>query len=346
MKSPKFFTALASVIGLSLSIITLESSFFKIKPVHASHCGFLDPTCSHNGCSDLDPTCNPNLKPITKPLAEQAWGEAGSSAYQAAANVTRGRNGGSQRLDESQKRYLRPHFGDLVDRVAIIYNARMMDQWSAFGKEINLSGVDTAAQTYCNRIYVRDSYKSDDSQQLRTLAHEMTHSKQCEQLGGEGKFGFHYFREFKRAGQNYENNKLEREAYTFENQFVSWLQNQSQNRVGYFDDGGTVFYSNGTSYCGFVSPKHLEFSQKVNQAPSLGRQNPSSFGTNRGVCQLASGYFDNGATVFFSAGNGTFCGFPNPPALDSHRRSRPQQPSFGRIDIDPNRFMSYTGVCQ
>ena len=117
-------------------------------------------------------------------------------------------------------------------------------------------------------------------------------------------------------------------------------------RVGYFDDGGTVFYSNGTSYCGFVSPKHLEFSQKVNQAPSLGRQSPSSFGTNRGVCPLPSGYFDNGTTVFFSAGDGTFCGFPNPQALDSHHRSRPQQPSFGRIDIDPNKFMSYADVCQ
>ena len=57
----------------------------------------------------------------------------------------------------------------------------------------------------------------------------MTHSKQCEELGGEGKFGFHYFREFKRAGQNYENNKLEREAYSFEEQFAGWLRNQLPN---------------------------------------------------------------------------------------------------------------------
>lgn len=117
-------------------------------------------------------------------------------------------------------------------------------------------------------------------------------------------------------------------------------------RVGYFDDGGTGFYSNGTSYCGFVSPKHFDFYKQVNQAPTLGRQNPSSFGRNAGVCPLPSGYFDNGTTVFFSAGNKTFCGFPNPQALDSHHRSRPQQPSFGRIDIDPNKFMSYTGVCK
>ncbi|MEG4209569.1 hypothetical protein [Microcoleus sp. S13_B4] len=120
----------------------------------------------------------------------------------------------------------------------------------------------------------------------------------------------------------------------------------NQPRVGYFDDGGTVFYANGTSYCGFVSPKHLEFFQKVNKAPSLGRQDPGSFGKNAGICTLPSGYFDNGATVYFSVGNGTFCGFPNPPAFDSHKRSRPQQHSFGRIDIDPIRFMNYTGVCK
>jgi len=127
---------------------------------------------------------------------------------------------------------------------------------------------------------------------------------------------------------------------------VAFRPPANQPRAGYFDNGGTVFYANGTSYCGLVSPKHLEFFRRINQASSLGRQNPSSFGTNAGICTLPSGYFDNGASVFFSAGNGTFCGFRNPQALDSHRRSRPQQPSFGRIDIDPNKFMSYKGVCQ
>jgi hypothetical protein len=162
-----------------------------------------------------------DLDPTPKDVAENLWGEAGSSGYQSASVIMRERNGGSQGLDESQKLYLRPHFGDLVDRVVVIYNARMMDQWKAFGKEVNLSGVDTAAQTYCNRIYVRDSYQPNNFQQIVTLAHEMTHSRQCEQLGGEGKFGFHYFREYKRGGLSYENNKLEREASGFEERFAS-----------------------------------------------------------------------------------------------------------------------------
>jgi hypothetical protein len=204
---------LASIIGSALFIGVVSSL-----PAEAK-C-FRNPITGKQVCSikDLDPTTG---IPGSKEFAEQAWGEAGGSAYQAAADVTRGRNGGSQGLDELQKWHLRPHFGNLVDQVAIIYSARMMDQWSAFGKEINLSGIDTAAQTYCNRIYVRDPYKSNNFQQLVTLSHEMTHSRQCEQLGGEGKFGFHYFREYKRAGQNYENNKLEREAFNFQNQFAN-----------------------------------------------------------------------------------------------------------------------------
>jgi hypothetical protein len=120
----------------------------------------------------------------------------------------------------------------------------------------------------------------------------------------------------------------------------------TQPSVGYFDNGATVFYSNGSSYCGFASPNHLQFFRNVNSAPSLGRRDPGNFGTYTGACPLPSGYFDNGATVFFSQGNGTFCGFADPQSYDSHGRSRPQLPRFGRLDSDPNSFMSYTGVCQ
>jgi hypothetical protein len=77
---------------------------------------------------------------------------------------------------------------------------------------LKLSKVDSAAQTYCNRIYVKDSYQSGNRDQLLLLAHELRHAQQCTELGGEGKFGFHYFREYKRAGHNYENNSLEKSA--------------------------------------------------------------------------------------------------------------------------------------
>jgi hypothetical protein len=116
--------------------------------------------------------------------------------------------------------------------------------------------------------------------------------------------------------------------------------------VGYFDNGATVFYTKGNLYCGFASPKHLQFFQQVNPAGSLGRRDPKSFGTYTGACDLPSGYFDNGATVFFSLGNGEFCGFRNPQSLASHQSSRPRLPKFGRIDRSPNDFMDNKGVCQ
>jgi hypothetical protein len=181
-----------------------------------AHCKVWHP--HHCSLPDIDPTRG---IPGSKDFAENAWGEAGAVAYPAAASIMRGRHGSSQGLDSFQKRNLKPHFGDLVGQVVVIYNASMMDRWSALGKSINLSGVDTAAQTYCDRIYVRDPYKPNDLQQLELLAHELVHSRQCQSLGGAGKFGFHYFREFKRAGLGYDGNKLEKEADSFSKQIAS-----------------------------------------------------------------------------------------------------------------------------
>lgn len=112
--------------------------------------------------------------------------------------------------------------------------------------------------------------------------------------------------------------------------------------AGYFDNGSTVFYANYNRrvYCSFASPKHLQFFQSVIPAKSAGRQNPSGYGKYAGTCDLPSGYFDDGASVFLSAGNGTFCGFPNPQALTSHQSSSPKMPSFGRIDIKPKTLWS------
>lgn len=165
-----------------------------------------------NKLSDLDPT---RYIPGSKEIAEQLWGEAGAIAYQAAAQIMRERNGGGQGLDETQKNFLRQQFSGLVDHVSVAYNSKMMDQWEALGICIHDAG--TSGQTYGDRIYLRDPYSPDDSNQLILLADELRHSQQCRELGGLGKFGFHYFREFKRAGQNYENNSMEVEAREAEN---------------------------------------------------------------------------------------------------------------------------------
>lgn len=184
------------------------------------------PTLRYNWA---DITCNPHIKDHTSSIAEAAWGEAGAVVYQAAAQGMRANNGSSQYLDETQKRYLRPYFGDLVDNVVVIYNANLMDDWLYGGFSIDIGQGDFVAQTYCERIYVVAPYNPGDSGQLVLLAHELIHSRQCKQFGGAGKFGYQYFREFKTAGQSYENNKLEREANDFERQFAGWLSNQLAN---------------------------------------------------------------------------------------------------------------------
>lgn len=118
------------------------------------------------------------------------------------------------------------------------------------------------------------------------------------------------------------------------------------SRVGYFDDGATVFYSDGKTHCGFVSGTHLNFYQKVIVVPNLGRQNPNNFGAYTGACTMPKGYFENGGTVYFSVGDRSFCGFPNSEAFDSHKSSHPQEASWGRLDVAPSKFLTYTGVCQ
>ena len=201
--------------------------------------------------SDVDPT---RLIPGSREAVEEAWGIAGRAGYSAAARWMEANNGRSQALDATQKQYLRPWFEGLVDRVAVVYNANLMDEWSAGGYRIN---VGNSHQTYCNRIYIDDPYQTGDLQQvfeqLVVLAHELVHSRQCESIGGESNFGYHYFREFKRAGQSYRNNIMEQEAYELEASYRTWLDAQRPtiiracNNSGHWAMGaGVAFWSNET----------------------------------------------------------------------------------------------------
>jgi Domain of unknown function (DUF4157) len=148
----------------------------------------------------------------------------------------RERNRSGQGLDETQKRFLRQRYGELVDQVRVAYGSSMMDEWCGFGK---CTPTDSAAQTYCDRIYVRDPYKPNDADQLVLLAHEMRHSQQCSERGGEGSFGFHYFREYKRADQNYANNSMEIDAVNTARDFT---KNTICTQVGC--DRSTRYYEN------------------------------------------------------------------------------------------------------
>ena len=157
-------------------------------------------------------------------LVEEAWGQAGSIAYQAAAKTMRSKNGEGLPLDNVQKRYLRRYFIDYLDRVTVIYNAQMMDRWIFGNVAIHFGKVETIAQTYCDRIYLRAPYNSEDIKQLAVLAHEMVHVRQCAQNGGLDQFGYQYFVEYKRAKQKYESNLMEKEAYDLQTRFANLNQ--------------------------------------------------------------------------------------------------------------------------
>lgn len=180
-------------------------------------------------CNWLAISCYPHFQEHTTVIAEELWGQVGIVAYQAAARWMYANNASNQELDNIQKEYLRPYFGSLVDRVEIAYNAKLMDDWLHGDFKIDIGQVDAVAQTYCQHIYIEDSYKPRDYRQLIILAHELVHSEQCQQLGGASQFGYHYFKEYKKAGQNYANNLMEIMADKFDKQFAGWLSQQLAN---------------------------------------------------------------------------------------------------------------------
>jgi hypothetical protein len=143
---------------------------------------------------------------------KEAWGNSGIVMFDVAAKLTATRNPAGQSLTVAQKKSLRPLFGNLVDRVQVNYNSLLMDRWSNGEQEVHVGDVDSAAQTYCDRVYVKDAYQPANRGQLFLLAHELTHSGQCERLGGANKFGYKYFRSYYEAGQQYAKNPLEKEA--------------------------------------------------------------------------------------------------------------------------------------
>jgi hypothetical protein len=188
--------------------------------------GVFTPTSVHDArCHPLDLTCANYLRPFSQtPTPEKAWGETGATVVPLAAQIMSVRNPSrGEELTPIQKKYLRPLFKGLVDRVKIVYNAKLLDRWSNNGRETHIGGIDSSAQTYCDRIYVRDSLDRDGTDRLVLLAHELTHVQQCHQAGSLSKFGAEYFRGYYRGGETYSDNPLEKSARAKEAEFAKIL---------------------------------------------------------------------------------------------------------------------------
>jgi Domain of unknown function (DUF4157) len=199
--------------------------FFFVILITVLAIGLLSPlSVSDRDCHPRTAICRNDRQPAPQtPSTDIAWGETGSALLPIAAQIMSVRNPPGVELDSTQKKYLRPLFGNLVDRVKITYNAQLLDRWSHDGKETHIGGVDSIAQTYCDRIYLRDSPKPNDTDRLVLLAHELTHAQQCQAFGGLSQFGFQYFQGYQQAGQSYEHNPLEKSARANEGKFARQL---------------------------------------------------------------------------------------------------------------------------
>lgn len=137
----------------------------------------------HRGPFGSIPVCVPvppagNIPTNPRELSEEAWGQAGQAVYRQGSEVmlrrASARGSVPRPLDEYQKRYLRPHFGNLVDNIVVFYNVPPLDNWQILGMGIKSH---TDAQTFCERIFVNGQYNSTDKNQLALLAHELVHSQ-------------------------------------------------------------------------------------------------------------------------------------------------------------------------
>lgn len=179
--------------------------------------------------------------PAQADIFEDLFAEAGGHAYGVAAGTIQSWNSDRSRhaLDANQKAQLRPHFGDLVDRVWVTYGAEMLDRVEVAGVG---AGIDAAAQTFGHAIYVRRP-KSGKPAELLLLAHEMVHSRQFEDAGSSlTRFGNRYFRAYYRADYSYANNAMEVEADAIATQFERWLREASRPAVGVNADGSVVLF--------------------------------------------------------------------------------------------------------
>ncbi len=115
---------------------------------------------------------------------------------------------------------------------------------------------------------------------------------------------------------------------------------------GYFNDGRTTYFTNGTSFCGFASPKHLEFFKTKNPANNLPQvEDPNRVGPYTNICPMPSGYFDYNNMTFYAAGDGTACSFANSQEYIAHYTARPEELYFGTFDRELERVIKLTGAC-
>jgi len=94
-------------------------------------------------------------------LVAEAWGEGGRVAYQGAAATMKKRSPRGESLHSKVKRVLRGNFGSTVDKVRVHWGTPGLDEWATNKYGIDLTGSESAAQTYGYNIYIQQRKPSN-----------------------------------------------------------------------------------------------------------------------------------------------------------------------------------------
>ena len=212
-----------SYANILLNLTALSTSFLLNPAAQAISLSF--PTLSSDSqvggvlCKNIVTVlpCNDS----TEKLTSLAWGQVGAIGYALGAEEMLRRNPSYSDLTSTQKSYLNPYFGDLVERVHIHYSALLLNELGAPGSDKKVGLQDTKGQTFGLDIYISDPYETM-FQQLALIGHELIHSRQYEERDSNlVKFGYDYFFEFSNAGQSYEDNVMEQDAYSWQWDFIA-----------------------------------------------------------------------------------------------------------------------------
>jgi hypothetical protein len=133
----------------------------------------------------------------------------------------------SRPLDTTAQFYLRPWFGALVERVQVVWRARLNDHVELMRRVITDG---SRAQTYGYTIYVAPRMGAQDAgsaSQLVLLAHELVHVEQYIRAGERlTRFCEVYMQGWAQAQGVYTHNPLEDEAFEKAFAFAQWLGQQ------------------------------------------------------------------------------------------------------------------------
>lgn len=155
-------------------------------------------------------------------LQEPAFVGACAGLLQAAAWVVWAKSPPAQPLSAELRAQLRPWYGDLVDRARISWRSGLLTRWRVMGREVVFDAA-TLAQTFDDRIYIREAPRAHDLSQAATIGHELAHVAQYRALGGVAGFARAYCEAYYDAGFSYRDNALEVEAYDTEDRIEGCL---------------------------------------------------------------------------------------------------------------------------